>query len=63
MKKVVLIQPYYENIWEALGLGFIASYLKKHYKGELELKFFQGNFDKDEDILSECFGADIVGFS
>ena len=63
MKKVVLVQPYYENIWEPIGLGFIAAYLKKHYDGELELQCFQGNFDTDELIISECAKADIVGFS
>jgi anaerobic magnesium-protoporphyrin IX monomethyl ester cyclase len=63
MTKVVLIQPYYENIWEAIGLGFIGSYLKKHFKGELDLSFFQGNFDTDEEIIAGCLGADVVGFS
>jgi anaerobic magnesium-protoporphyrin IX monomethyl ester cyclase len=61
--KVILVQPYYENIWEPIGLGFIASYLKKHYLGELELECFQGNFDTDETIIKACSDADIVGFS
>ena len=63
MKKVVLVQPYYENIWEPIGLGFIASYLKKHYVGELDLQCFQGNFDTDETIVEACVGASVVGFS
>ena len=63
MTKVVLVQPYYENIWEPIGLGFIASYLKKHFVGELDLKCFQGNFDTDETIIEACIGADVVGFS
>ena len=63
MKKVILIQPYYENIWEPIGLGFIAAYLKKHFKGELDLQCFQGNFDTDETIIEACIGADVVGFS
>lgn len=63
MKKVILIQPYYENIWEPIGLGFIAGYLKKHYVGELDLQCFQGNFDTDETIIEACVNADIVGFS
>jgi len=61
--KVVLVQPYYENIWEAIGLGFIGAYLKKHYKGDLDLRFFQGNFDDDAEIITEAFSADIVAFS
>ena len=60
MKKVILIQPYYENIWEPIGLGFIAGYLKKHYVGELDLQCFQGNFDTDETIIEACVNADIV---
>ena len=63
MKKVILVQPYYENIWEPIGLGFIAGYLKKHYEGELDLQCFQGNFDTDEVIVEACTGADVVGFS
>lgn len=61
--KVVLVQPYYENIWEPIGLGYIASYLKKHFVGELELSCFQGNFDTDETIINNCKDADVVGFS
>lgn len=63
MNKVVLVQPYYENIWEPIGLGFIASYLKKHYKGELDVQCFQGNFDTDKTIVDACVGASVVGFS
>jgi len=63
VKKVILIQPYYENIWEPIGLGFIAAYLKKNYEGELDLRCYQGNFDTDEEIIEGCTGADVVGFS
>lgn len=61
--KVVLVQPYYENIWEPIGLGFIASYLKKHFVGDLEVICYQGNFDTDETIIDGCLDADVVGFS
>jgi len=63
MTKVILVQPYYENIWEPIGLGFIAAYLKKHFKGDLDLQCFQGNFDSDETIIEACADADVVGFS
>ena len=63
MKKVVLVQPYYENIWEPIGLGFIAGYLKKHFVGDLDVQCFQGNFDTDEVIVSACADADVIGFS
>lgn len=61
--KLVLVQPYYFNIWEALGLGYIAAFVKKHYKGALDLSFFQGNFDADDQIVAGCQNADIVAFS
>ena len=63
MKKIILVQPYYENIWEPIGLGFIIAYLKKHYVGELDIQCYQGNFDSDEVILEACMDADVVGFS
>lgn len=61
--KVVFIQPYYENIWESLGIAYIAAYCKKHFQGELSLSFFQSNFDDDVFIIQEASQADIVGFS
>ena len=61
--KVTLIQPYYFNVWEAIGLGYIAAYCKKNYTGKLKLDFFQGYFDKDEDIIAEASKSDLVGFS
>ena len=63
MKKIILVQPYYENIWEPIGLGFIAAYLKKHYVGELDIQCYQGNFDSDEIIIEACIDADVIGFS
>ena len=63
MTKVILIQPYYENIWEPIGLGFIASYLKKNFVGDLDLQCFQGNFDTDQTIIDASMDADVVGFS
>ena len=61
--KVTLIQPYYFNVWEAIGLGYIAAYCKKNYTGKLEFGFFQGYFDKDENIIEEASKSDVVGFS
>lgn len=59
---VTLIQPYYHNIWEALGLGYIAAYCKKH-KNNVEFNFNQGYFDNDTTILNNCKNSDIVAFS
>ena len=61
--KVTLIQPRYFNIWEALGLGYIGAYLKAHYRGPLEVNFFQAFFDSDEEILRGAADSDVVGFS
>ncbi len=61
--KVTFIQPYYHNVWDVLGLGYIIAYVKKHYKGELEVNFFQAKFDSDDDIILGSKGSDIVAFS
>ena len=61
--KVALVQPYYFNIWEALGSAYIAAYAKKHYGKPLEFLTFQGYFDSEEKILKEAADCDIVGFS
>ncbi len=61
--KVTLIQPYYFNIWESIGLGYIAAYCKKKYPGELEFDFYQSYFDKDEDVVLRASTSDIVAFS
>lgn len=61
--KVTLVQPYYHNIWEAIGLAYIASYCKKNYKGEIDFNFYQSYFDSDEEIVNGSKDSDIVGFS
>lgn len=58
-----MVTPFYENQWESLGLGYIIAYCKKHYKGELEINFFQGRFDDDTAIIYESQDSDIVAFS
>lgn len=61
--KVIFATPYYVNQWESLGLGYIIAYCKKHYKGELEINFFQGKFDDNSTIIDEGRDSDIVAFS
>ena len=61
--KVVLVQPFYHNVWEPLGLAYIAAYCKKHYKGELKISFYQGKLDADKSIIEGSKDADVVGFS
>ncbi len=61
--KITFIQPYYENVWEALGLGYIISFIKEYSREELDINFFQARFDFDADILDGCRESDIVAFS
>lgn len=60
--KVVLIHGRYFNSWEALGLGYIGAYIRRHVDG-VDLEFYQGCFDDDETILAGCRDADVVAFS
>ena len=60
--KVILIHGKYFNSWEALGLGYIASYLRAK-TNDVDLRFYQGCFDDDDEVVSGCEGADIVAFS
>ena len=61
--KISLIQPYYKNTWEPLGLGYISSYIKKNYNGNIEIRCFHGNFDSDETIVDGSYDCDFIGFS
>ena len=60
--RIALIHGKYFNSWEALGLAYIASFLRKH-KPEIEFIFFQGCFDSEETIAKESAKSDIICFS
>jgi len=60
--KISLIQPYYHNIWEALGPAYLAAYCKANGDAH-EFDFYQGYFDSDDVILNGVKDSDIVGFS
>jgi len=60
--KVTFVHGRYFNSWEALGIGYLASYLKSQMN-DVETSFFQGYFDDDETILSGSHDSDIVAFS
>ncbi|MBL8291817.1 MAG: B12-binding domain-containing radical SAM protein [Bryobacterales bacterium] len=60
--KITLIHGRYFNSWEALGLGYIGAYLRSHLPG-VELNFFQGCFDSDDEIIAGSVNSDIVAFS
>lgn len=63
--KIVFIQPnvgYKGHTWEALGIGYVIAYLKKHFSGTLDIDFYSGFYDSDEQIVSAGKNADIIGF-
>jgi len=63
--KIVFVQPnvgFKGHTWEALGIGYIVAYLRKHYTGDLDIDFYSGFYDADEQIIQAGRDADIVGF-
>jgi anaerobic magnesium-protoporphyrin IX monomethyl ester cyclase len=63
--KIVFVQPnvgFKGHTWEALGIGYIMAYLRKHYSGDLDIDFYSGFYDTDEQIIKAGRNADIVGF-
>jgi radical SAM superfamily enzyme YgiQ (UPF0313 family) len=65
--KIVFIQPNVGfkggHTWEALGVGYMVSYLKKHFSGPLDLSFYSAFYDSDEVIIDNTRDADLVAFS
>lgn len=59
--KIVLIQPRSFHTWEALSIGYLASYLRLHRHNNIG--FYSGFFDPDDEIVNGCKDADIIGFS
>lgn len=63
--KIVFVQPnvgFKGHTWEALGIGYISSYLKDYYHGKLDIDFYSGFYDSDEEIVKGTKDADIIGF-
>ena len=64
--KIVFVQPnvgFRGHTWEALGIGYVIAYLKKYYPGNLDIDFYSGFYDSDEQIVRAGKDADIIGFS
>jgi len=59
--KVVFIQPKSFFTWEAINVGYISAYLKKHI--DVEVEFYSEFFDSMKTIVDGCKDADIIGFS
>lgn len=63
--KIVFVQPnvgFKGHTWEALGIGYLIAYLKSYYPGNLDTDFYSGFYDTDEQIITACQDADIIGF-
>ena len=63
--KISLIQPKHlrgpERIYEPLGLGYIAAYLKQN--GYNDIKIYSATFNSDKQIINSAAEADIVGLT
>lgn len=63
--KIVFVQPnvgFKGHTWEALGIGYIIAYLRKYYAGALDIDFYSGFYDSDEQIIEASRDADVIGF-
>ena len=58
--KVVLVRGRWHSVWESLACGYLYSYTKDLVDDYL---FFDGYFDTDEEIITSCLDADVVGFT
>lgn len=64
--KIVFIQPnvgFKGHTWEALGIGYLASYLKKYSTEYLDIEFYSAFYDSDKKIIRACNDANIIGFT
>lgn len=63
--KIVFIHPnvgFKGHTWEALGIGYIIAYLRQYYEGDLDIEFYSGFYDSDEQIIEAGKDAAIIGF-
>ncbi len=63
--KLVFVQAnvgFKGHAWEALGIGYIAAYLKQNRTDNLDITFFSGFYDEDSVIIEAGRKADIIGF-
>ena len=64
--KIVFVHPnvgFRGYTWEASGIGYITSYLRRHYSGDLDMEFYSGFYDSDEQIIKDCKNAELIAFS
>ena len=60
--KIALIQAFYVNVWEPIGLGYIAAAVKKRYP-DARIEVYQAFFDTDDYIVSMTKDCDFIGVS
>lgn len=61
--KIALCRAKSNHSWEALGLGYLASYSYKFGFSREQYSFFDENFDAEEEMIVGCESADFIGFS
>jgi radical SAM superfamily enzyme YgiQ (UPF0313 family) len=64
--KIVFVQPnvgFKGHTWEALGVGYIISYLRQNSGHEHEISFYSAFYDSDESIVDACSDADVIAFT
>ena len=58
--KAVLIRGRWHSVWENLACGYLYSYTRDLTDDYL---FFDGYFDKEDEIIASSVDADVVGFT
>lgn len=61
--RIALVNPRMEGPYPPLGLGYIASYLRRYGSHGYDLRIFDGNTGEDVAEAIEAFGPHIVGFT
>lgn len=61
--KVTLIHGRFFNSWEALGLAYMGAYLKRELGSQVDVAFYQGCFDDEDDVVAGAADSDVVCFS
>ena len=63
MVVVGFVQPRYKSVWEALALGYHASYLRQAIPNDLQFRFWQGFFDDRSAMVEGASGLDFLAIS
>lgn len=62
--KVTFIQPWFKNIWESVGIGYVIAYCKSKLKDDMvKFQVFNQMHDVHWYIIQECITSEIVAIS